>query len=154
MLVTEDPSVPTMYIYTDGYHFHATSATNRLADDAEKRGSLRRDGYIVWAVTAADLDAFEDAAGGRQPAAPEWLSPQGQPRLTRLRDSVIPAGSVGDDILRADALTQILAWIAQPDPRAWATLAAGLPLAFWGDGRAELAREELVSAARGLLDGA
>ncbi|HLS49765.1 MAG TPA: DUF1998 domain-containing protein [Actinomycetaceae bacterium] len=154
VLLTEDPSVPRMYIYTDGYHFHATSATNRLADDAEKRAGLRREGHVVWAVTAGDLDAFEGVASGRSVTPPQWFTHQVQQRLTQLRGKLIPAGSVGDDALRANALTQIIDWIASPDRQGWQRLASGLPLAFWGeDGRSTFERDELPAAARALLDG-
>src|SRR5699024_3713871 len=35
------PGVPAVAIYTDGHAYHAVPGHNRLADDAEKRHSLR-----------------------------------------------------------------------------------------------------------------
>lgn len=42
-------------IFTDGHSFHATASNNRVADDAVKRMRLRRAGYMVLAITDADL---------------------------------------------------------------------------------------------------
>lgn len=52
-------------IFTDGRSYHATSAHNRLADDADKRARLRADGYRVISVGAEDLD---------RPWNPAWLN--------------------------------------------------------------------------------
>src|SRR5262249_25489872 len=41
VLDTNDTTVPTVAIFTDGHTFHATQAHNRLADDATKRDILR-----------------------------------------------------------------------------------------------------------------
>lgn len=54
-------------IYLDGREFHASLAHNRVGDDAAKRRGLREQGYLVYAVTSADLDAFE-AAHREEPA--------------------------------------------------------------------------------------
>ena len=56
-------------IYTDGYAFHATAATNRLADDATKRALLRAEGTRVLAATMDDCRAPAPAEHPR----PCWL---------------------------------------------------------------------------------
>lgn len=52
-------------VFTDGYTYHASPSVNRLADDAEKRQALLRQGFHVIAVTLEDL---------ADPAAPAWAA--------------------------------------------------------------------------------
>src|SRR5699024_4623528 len=59
-------------IITDGRAFHATATNNRVADDAVKLIRVRRAGYVVLAITDADLD--ENA--GRE-VAPEGARASG-----------------------------------------------------------------------------
>lgn len=93
-------------IYLDGREFHATSAHNRVGDDAFKRRGLREQGYLVYAVTHRDLEAYEAAQRGEpQDAVLKhlWI-PQ---ILTRVRSG----GMVdADDLayLDADPITQLL----------------------------------------------
>src|SRR5699024_2315827 len=60
VLTWDGADVEGIAIFTDGRTFHATAATNRVADDAVKRMRLRRAGYLVLSITEADLD--EDAS--------------------------------------------------------------------------------------------
>ncbi|MGQ4538423.1 DEAD/DEAH box helicase [Dermabacteraceae bacterium P7074] len=46
-------------IYTDGYQYHATSKNNNVAEDAKKRAVLREKGYLVLAITHADITAWQ-----------------------------------------------------------------------------------------------
>ncbi|MER5477539.1 DEAD/DEAH box helicase [Streptomyces sp. NPDC002734] len=46
-------------VYLDGYRWHASSRTNRIASDAAKRARLRADGYLVWQITWDDVVAWE-----------------------------------------------------------------------------------------------
>ncbi|MFF4230373.1 DEAD/DEAH box helicase [Streptomyces sp. NPDC001820] len=64
-------------VYLDGYRWHASARTNRIASDAAKRARLRADGTLVWQITWDDVMAWEkqltedadDRAGHR--SAPE-----------------------------------------------------------------------------------
>lgn len=65
-------------IYLDGRSFHATTAHNRLADDARKREALREQNYLVFGVTDQDVTAFEEqqrGAGEGRSAASELFVP-------------------------------------------------------------------------------
>jgi hypothetical protein len=65
LLQTNDTQVPAVAIFVDGWAFHASTQHNRMAIDAEQRATLRASGYVVLAVTAADLT---------EPVAPSWFS--------------------------------------------------------------------------------
>ena len=63
LLESSDPNIPSVAVYTDGYAYHASSANNRVAVDAEQREWLRRGGSGrvtgVLAVTDRDLDELD-----------------------------------------------------------------------------------------------
>ncbi|WP_328951485.1 DEAD/DEAH box helicase [Streptomyces sp. NBC_00184] len=46
-------------VYLDGYRWHASARTNRIASDAAKRARLRADGMLVWQITWDDVMAWE-----------------------------------------------------------------------------------------------
>ncbi|MER5687666.1 DEAD/DEAH box helicase [Streptomyces sp. NPDC002205] len=52
------PPLP-IAVYLDGYRWHASARTNRIADDAAKRARLRADGTLVWQITWDDVMAWE-----------------------------------------------------------------------------------------------
>ncbi|STX07479.1 DEAD/DEAH box helicase [Kocuria rosea] len=117
VLSTADFNIPDVAIYTDGYAFHATSAHNRVADDALKRRALREHGIIPWAVTDQDLNRFEDDAA--QDPEPEWFRAQLTPKL--MQDyTLVP------DVVRAvprNAVDRLLSWVRHPVRKDWAALA-------------------------------
>ena len=160
-LLSDDPAIPAVYVFTDGRRWHATAETNRVADDAAKRSDLRTAGHLVWAVTADDLTVFETIRAGQQAPLPRsagWFVPQVREQLTRLRNAdtpVVPAGSIGDDLLAADSVTQLVSWVTDPNPEGWRRLAAGLPLAFVAvaDVKGTWERSDLASLARAALTG-
>ncbi|MEU8995044.1 DEAD/DEAH box helicase [Streptomyces caniferus] len=71
-------------VYLDGYRWHASARTNRIASDAAKRARLRADGTLVWQITWDDVMAWEkqlaespEAQAGRRvtpEAAPDALA--------------------------------------------------------------------------------
>ncbi|MEO2096612.1 MAG: DEAD/DEAH box helicase [Brachybacterium sp.] len=56
VLTWQGSDIEGIAVYTDGATFHASGASNRIADDAVKRMRLRRHGYLPLVVTHADLD--------------------------------------------------------------------------------------------------
>ncbi|PXA79381.1 heavy metal resistance protein CzcA [Auritidibacter sp. NML120779] len=72
------PKVPSIYIYTDGFGYHAIHSHQRLADDAAKRAYLRGQGHAVVSLTHDDV---ETAAVGRQADMPEWFSPKVEAKI-------------------------------------------------------------------------
>jgi ATP-dependent helicase YprA (DUF1998 family) len=155
VLMTESPDIPPMYIYVDGRRYHAHPLSNKLSDDAEKRERLRLAGHIVWAVTSSDLDQFEQRQNNVAVPPARWFTSSVRTNLGTLRArELLPAGSVNDDLVSTDAVTQILTWIMNPDVSAWQATASVLPLAFLGKvDRREWRRDRLPNAARALMEG-
>lgn len=60
------PPLPVA-VYLDGYRWHASSRTNRIAGDAAKRARLRADGTLVWQITWDDVMAWETALAQSPP---------------------------------------------------------------------------------------
>ncbi|WP_346732461.1 DEAD/DEAH box helicase [Brevibacterium spongiae] len=80
LLTCDVTNIPDIAIYTDGRAFHASSAVNRLADDAQKRSGLRGQGLFVIAITNADVESASADKHGADPGSavclPEWYSRQ------------------------------------------------------------------------------
>ncbi|MFC5953574.1 DEAD/DEAH box helicase [Streptomyces pratens] len=64
------PPLP-IAVYLDGYRWHASSRTNRIAADAAKRARLRADGILVWQITWDDVAAWDRALKGEPAADPD-----------------------------------------------------------------------------------
>lgn len=71
------PPLP-IAVYLDGYRWHASSHTNRIAGDAAKRARLRADGILVWQITWDDVAAWDrdlkDEPAPGPDAAPDPLA--------------------------------------------------------------------------------
>lgn len=64
---TSDGAPPlSIAVYLDGYRWHASSRTNRIAADAAKRARLRADGILVWQITWDDVAAWDRALKGEK----------------------------------------------------------------------------------------
>ncbi|MGW0333117.1 DEAD/DEAH box helicase [Streptomyces sp. NPDC003011] len=64
------PPLP-IAVYLDGYRWHASARTNRIAADAAKRARLRADGILVWQITWDDVAAWDRALKGEPAADPD-----------------------------------------------------------------------------------
>jgi hypothetical protein len=126
VLSTQDPTVPEVCVFTDGATFHASAAHNRVRDDAEKRAGLRDSGKVVWAIASRDLDRFE-AITANAPVPP--LGELTDEALALLQSKLLP-GSAPVSLLKDDAVSQLMAWIRNPDADAWTKLADRTALAF------------------------
>ncbi|MEU0917215.1 DEAD/DEAH box helicase [Streptomyces cyaneofuscatus] len=143
------PPVPVA-VYLDGYRWHASAATNRIAGDAAKRARLRADGMLVWQITWDDVMAWDkelrtragrgaaaDGDEGAQALTPAlagpsaqaaWppyavdgdATPGGRARANWARQRQDPAEI---DRLFAGAVPALLAFLADPDLRRWHALA-------------------------------
>ncbi|XBH20411.1 DEAD/DEAH box helicase [Jonesiaceae bacterium BS-20] len=71
VLQSDDPNLPPVSIFTDGYQFHGKGSNNIIAEDAEKRNALRKLGHVVLSITNQDLEL--DGSG----YLPSWFD-QGQ----------------------------------------------------------------------------
>src|SRR5690606_2929589 len=146
LLICDDPSVPRMAIFCDGWRYHASPLHNRVADDAAKRAILRDDGIFVLSLSWRDLE--EDA-----PHAPAWFR----------RDAIGPImASAGldlkpalFDLLSGDGLDLLMKWIQDPDPAGMRAIGDALPFVLaphaqerGGTGQ----RSDLLTIAGQLLD--
>ena len=147
VLACNDPGVPRVAIFCDGWRFHASPAVNRLADDAAKRAALRAQGLVVVSLTWQDLDAAEQQVP-TPPAVVRRRSveqgPRGEQRsaCARRTASWSPAGRS----------TSSSSWVAAPDPAGLRALAEHLPLLLIGAGAAgKIDPSEPLRRARSLL---
>lgn len=143
------PPMP-IAVYLDGYRWHASSRTNRIAADAAKRARLRADGMLVWQITWDDVVAWEkalkapgggpaeDADAPRDPLAPvvagpaadaAWppydvTSPAGPGALVRQQWATArrdPAEA--DALLYGGAIPSLLGFLRDPRLNKWQQLA-------------------------------
>ncbi len=139
------PPMPVA-IYLDGYRWHASAATNRIAGDAAKRARLRADGMLVWQITWDDVMAWEKelrSRAGRGAAADGDEAAQGLVRALAgpsaqaawppysVEGETSPGGRArgnwekqrqdpGEiDRLFAGAIPALLGFLADPDLRRW-----------------------------------
>ncbi|MDQ0931334.1 DEAD/DEAH box helicase [Streptomyces turgidiscabies] len=140
-------------VYLDGYRWHASSQTNRIADDAAKRARLRADGTLVWQITWDDVMAWEreltpppaEAADQTDDteAAPTPLAGLLAGRASdaawppyRVTGDDSPGGQVrvkwarrrrdpaeADALLYAGAIPSLLGYLRNPDLKLWHKLA-------------------------------
>jgi hypothetical protein len=118
LLRCDDPKVPGIAIFCDGWKYHASPLHNRLADDAAKRALLRDKGLLVLGLSWADLDsaATGDPAWFREAAVPEVMS---KPAF-QLRPGHI-------DLIRGGPMDLLASWIQHPDPEGHDSIGRALP---------------------------
>lgn len=115
--------VPPIAIYTDGKKFHASTAHNRIADDAAKRRGARDLGYHVVAITWPDV---ERAANNLpEPAAP-WFDKAAAGAFT----SQFGISLSSLDHVTENPITHLMEWVQDPDGAAakWLAIARALPV--------------------------
>ena len=118
VLRCDDPHVPQVAIFCDGWRYHASPANNRLADDARKRALLRDEDVIVLALSWADLD--EAAADDGHP----WLVEDAIPHLLQM-DLGLTRRHV--ELLRGGPLDLLVAWVQAPDPDGLRAIGRAVP---------------------------
>ncbi|MFT0846892.1 DEAD/DEAH box helicase [Actinomycetaceae bacterium L2_0104] len=97
VLTSANPENPETAIFIDGRSYHFSRTNNRVADDAEKRQSLRNAGYRVLSLTSSDLEE-----SGVSVFTPEWyddqvtkfLMLQGKTGLSRAEFDLISASPI------------------------------------------------------------
>ncbi|WP_066462969.1 DEAD/DEAH box helicase [Sanguibacter suarezii] len=130
VLRCDDLNVPRVAIFTDGHFYHASPAHNIIAVDAEKRAWLRAEGYVVLALTHADLEASGQATPGYgvgQDLAPSWLSAETVEVLMEAGFAFPPSAV---EASRGGAIGFLMAWIQHPDTTGTRQLADALPWFF------------------------
>lgn len=136
VLRSNDPGIPPIAIFTDGWTFHASPQHNRVADDATKRNTLRLNGFVVLGLIDADL-----TDRGVNAPAYDWVLPPVVDHLLAL-----PAGQPGGGFNR-DAVTALtggpidwlMSWIQQPHHTPRKALADAVWMLLAADGAAGVA---------------
>ncbi|MFF7830187.1 DEAD/DEAH box helicase [Streptomyces rochei] len=107
-------------VYLDGFHYHASSDHNRVAEDAARRARLRAEGWIVFQLTWTDLACWDGdrATTGR----PAWEPYQNN--AMRIAGQVLQGQYGGDprelrDTIWQNPVVTLLKFLADPDPRRW-----------------------------------
>ncbi|TWS20027.1 DEAD/DEAH box helicase [Tsukamurella asaccharolytica] len=138
--------VPPTAIFTDGWQYHASSAHNRLADDAEKRRNLRSGGYQVIAVTRDDVDG--------KPMTSSVFHPNATPLVLKAAGDGLAKSAV--DLVFKNALDLLVAWVQNPSHESrkqlahWAPMLAVFSLGAQGT---RTSADSPVEAALARLDG-
>jgi ATP-dependent helicase YprA (DUF1998 family) len=146
VLQTADPAIPKIAIFADGRSFHAVPAYNRIADDADKRGKLRKAGYLVWSFSIDDLHAFKDASA----AEPSWFEQKAAHIVTG--QFQVQPGLL--KLLAKDPITQLMEFLLEPDFEAWEKFSTYMPYLFVRpDNRAKSVAQSATEAALSVLDG-
>lgn len=106
VLRCDDPAVPQLAIFCDGWRYHASLQHNRLADDADKRAVLRDQGYVVLALSWDDLE---------EPRSdPPWFRPEVVSAVMGQIDINLRPSQV--DLLRGGPMDFLASWLQAPDP--------------------------------------
>ncbi|MDU7360670.1 MAG: DEAD/DEAH box helicase [Propionibacteriaceae bacterium] len=143
-LTSEHPAIK-IAIYLDGYKYHASPEHNCIADDAQKRATLRNAGYEVLSITWQDVAAPLDAVA----PGPSWANLQAIDRLTAHFPTtpIIAAAALGGPMRIVSSLLRDQS-VAQ-----WQGFASGVPLAVQKHARLHLpGRADLAGAAAALLE--
>ncbi|MFB9239643.1 DEAD/DEAH box helicase [Plantactinospora siamensis] len=122
LLKTGDMNVPDIAIFTDGRAYHATSAVNRLADDAAKRANLRELGILVLALTSADVAAAETATN----VAPPWWNAALAGGLMNVPGFQAPPETY--KALGQGMVDWLVGWVQGPNPPAVRAAARAVPM--------------------------
>lgn len=149
LLRCNDPNVPDVAIFTDGWRYHASPAVNRLADDAAKRAVLRDAGLFVLAVTWLDL---EQATDGAVPP-PAWYRASDVAAVLEQTGGQLSPASVA--LLSGGPVDLLLSWLQAPRPDALEALADALPYFLLGTASRQgtIGAATAAEAARAALDG-
>jgi ATP-dependent helicase YprA (DUF1998 family) len=123
VLRSNQGSLPTVVIFTDGWAYHASPARNRLADDAHKRQELRDGGAVVLAITARDV---EHARNGTF-ETPTWLNGD---VIAALMSSTVTFRPHNVETIGRGPIEFLLSWIQSPDVEGHRVLANRLPFLF------------------------
>jgi len=119
LLRSDDPSIPEIAIFCDGWRYHASPEHNRLHDDAVKRQLLRESGRVVLSLVWADLEPAEG------PAIAPWLGDDVASKLLATGQFGLKPGHL--DLARRGPLDLLVSWVQQPDPDGLRALGRAVP---------------------------
>lgn len=144
VLRSNDPGIPPIAIFTDGWTFHASPQHNRIADDATKRNTLRLNDFAVLGLTEADL-----TDSGMNAPAFDWVLPPVVDHLLALPAGQ-PGGGFNRDAVKAltgGPIDWLMSWIQQPHHTPCRALADAVWMLLAADGAAGIAVDSDASLA-------
>ncbi|NAZ74032.1 DEAD/DEAH box helicase [Kineococcus sp. T13] len=139
--------IPEVAVFTDGWRWHASPQTNRIADDAVKRENLRLSNRVVLGVSWQDLD---DAENGKVQAPDWWATAQRDELMASSGGQLTPSLL---DLVSGGPVDFLMSWIQAPDPEGLQRLAHWLPWFLIGDSVVSPISGSPVAAAATTLDG-
>lgn len=142
-------------VYLEGFRFHASSEHNRIADNAAQRTRLRADGEVIFQITWADIDLFEQRAGQAEPVWPPYHG-TAQEQAKAAYEQYGGQRAHFAPAVFANPIHSLIAYLRDPDPDRWARRAQALVTGLTAHpGTAPVtstgSRSELVAALRGQL---
>lgn len=149
VFVSNDPNVPRLAVFCDGWQFHANPVINNVATDAKKRASLRAQGYLVLGLAWQDLVTAEE----KKTIPPAWFSEARWTQAVTMTGGALKPGLL--DLVKGGPIDFLTRWISHPDVAEIEALAEALPLLLVGCGALGKidSVEPLDVAARDLRDG-
>jgi len=140
-----------VFVYLDGYAYHAAPAINRLADDAAKRSRLRAHRGLVFQLTWEDLDEWEERGfapdTSRDPRRAPYLG-NAQSTARQLYRRTEP-GRDPDELvctMWTNPIDTLLAYLGEPDQALWLHRAEALVAGALTGKRAQTACERAEAA--------
>ena len=145
-------------VFLDGYRWHASATNNDIAEDADKRATLRADGKLVFQITWNDIERWADVSATVRAAA-DWPPYQGNAQAAAGSAYARASGNQARELETtawANPVAMLLAFLAEPDLDRWrmraeATLTGMLALNATGQTTVDGARigEAVASSVRG-----
>ncbi|MFC9125477.1 DEAD/DEAH box helicase [Streptomyces sp. NPDC057099] len=150
-----DGPAQSVKVYLEGFRFHASREHNQIAADAAKRTRLRADGEIVFQVTWADIDLFENRPTRTKPVWPPYRGTAQEGAKTAYEQYGGQRAHFAGAVF-ANPIDTLIAYLRDPDPERWTRRARALVTGLTAQpGTAPVAatgrRSELVAALRGQL---
>ncbi|MEO3822750.1 DEAD/DEAH box helicase [Actinomadura sp. B10D3] len=150
-----DGPAQSVKVYLEGFRFHASREHNRIADDAAQRTRLRADGEIVFQVTWADIDLFEQRTERAEPVWPPYQGTAQEQAKAAYEQYGGQRAHLAPTVF-ANPIDSLIAYLRDPDADLWARRAQALVtgLAAHPDTTpvaSTSSRSELVAALRNQL---
>lgn len=153
VLDCNDHAVPRIAVFCDGRRYHSSPDHNRLADDATKRASLRDQGYLVWAVTHQDLDAFALVLNGDAGSGNQAVDDGTRAVAVQLTQRLAVPGSRTADVVLADPISALADFVLRPSTEAWTPAAHALALVLGKKAPAKVRHDAIRPTLRAALTG-
>ncbi len=125
-----DPEIADVAVFCDGVKFHASAEHNRIADDGIKRQELREQGVVVFAVTHADLDAFDCVLDAKPMPAPAWAGSGVDDTARGFGMQLCGPGDVSVAAVLTDPMSLLTSFLLRSGPAEWSSAARSVALAF------------------------